>query len=218
MRVMKFGGTSVGDGARILQVADLVAGRRADPPLAVVSALGGVTDALVALSVAARDGERMEVERALGSFPRHLSAVEAMGLDEEAAALCRAEIGRELGRLGDGLTGISLLGECHPGRRTPSGGARSSSFLVTEALRKRGVAAVRIDPRELMITDANHAAAVPDEAEIRRRIAASSWCRNSRRADRRDGGLRRCRSGRLDDDARPGRLGLLGRALRRGAP
>ena len=174
MRVMKFGGTSVGDGARILQVADLIAGQ-AEPPLAVVSALGGVTDALVALSKAAREGERIEVESALGELAgRHRSAVDAMALDAEAAAVCRAEIGRELERLGDLSTGISLLGELSP--RTSdaiaAAGEILSSFLVTEALRKRGVPAVRVDPRELMITDGNHGTATPDEAEIARRMSA----------------------------------------------
>ena len=41
MLVMKFGGTSVGTGERIAGVAELVAGRLAEEPFVVVSAMGG---------------------------------------------------------------------------------------------------------------------------------------------------------------------------------
>ena len=55
MLVMKFGGTSVGCGERLAGVAELVAARLPEEPFVVVSAMGGVTDALHALSRAARE-------------------------------------------------------------------------------------------------------------------------------------------------------------------
>ena len=50
MIVAKFGGTSVGDAAAIERAAAIIAGRAARQPLVVVSALGGATNALIALA------------------------------------------------------------------------------------------------------------------------------------------------------------------------
>src|SRR5262245_41538904 len=50
--VMKFGGTSVADAAAIENVARIVSAERAAFPVVIVSALGGVTDALLAATPA----------------------------------------------------------------------------------------------------------------------------------------------------------------------
>ncbi len=173
MLVMKFGGSSVADGERILHVADLVGQHASDPALAVVSAMGGVTDALLALSKAAREGEQAAADRALAELSaRHQAAVDAMGLPAGPAATCREEISKELWRLGQLATGVALLGELSP--RTSdaiaAAGELLSATLLTEALRKRGTRAVKIDPRELMATDATYGAAAPDEAAISSRL------------------------------------------------
>lgn len=173
MLVMKFGGTSVADGERILHVADLVGQHASDPALAVVSALGGVTDALLALSKAAREGEQAAADRALSELSaRHQAAVDAMGLGAEGAAVCREEISKELGRLGQLATGVSLLGELSPriSDAIAAAGELLSATLLTEALRKRGTRAVKIDPRQLMATDATYGAAAPDEVAISSRL------------------------------------------------
>ena len=48
MRVLKFGGTSVGNADRMRGVAEIVARQASEGPiLAVISAVGGVTDALL---------------------------------------------------------------------------------------------------------------------------------------------------------------------------
>ena len=174
MLVMKFGGTSVADGGRILHVADLVGAHRSDPALAVVSALGGVTDSLLALSKAAREGEKPAANRALEEIgARHQAAVDAMGLTVDRAAACRDEIAKELWRLGQLSTGVALLGELSP--RTSdaiaAAGEILSATLVTEALLKRGVPAVKVDPRELMATDGAYGSAIPDEPGIASRLA-----------------------------------------------
>jgi aspartate kinase len=57
MIVIKFGGTSVGDAERVANAIDIVAERRHQQPIVVVSALSGVTDDLVAATNAARDGD-----------------------------------------------------------------------------------------------------------------------------------------------------------------
>lgn len=175
MNVLKFGGTSVGDGERIGRVADLVSERRAETLLVVVSALGGVTDLLLELSRAARGGDRTIAELALVRLgDRHRTALEALELSEDEAGECRDEINREVLRLGDLSTGVSLLGELTP-RTSDSIAATGeilSSALLAAALRKRGVELLRIDPRELVATDATFCAAAPLESEIARRVSA----------------------------------------------
>ncbi|TPW09471.1 MAG: aspartate kinase, partial [bacterium] len=77
MIVMKFGGTSVEDAAAIRRAARIVAGRRDRDPLVVVSAMAGMTNALVTASADARAGH---VETAIGALEmmlaRHRSAAD----------------------------------------------------------------------------------------------------------------------------------------------
>jgi aspartate kinase len=174
MLVMKFGGTSVGTGQRITGVAELVASRLGEEPFVVVSAMGRVTDALLDLSRAAREGDRAAAATALSTLgERHLAALDALALEPGAAAALREEIGRELGRL-DGLaTGVALLGELSA-RTTDSicaAGELLSAALTAAALGKTGVAVARVDPREWMATDATHGAATPDEAALAANVA-----------------------------------------------
>lgn len=174
MLVMKFGGTSVGGGERIAGVAELVAARLAEEPFVVVSAMGGVTDTLLALSRAARGGDREAASAALVTLgEKHHAAVEELGLDPAPAAALRAEIERELARLDDLATGVALLGELSA-RTTDAicaAGELLSAALVAAALERRRVAVERVDPREWMATDATFGAAVPDEAAVARRAA-----------------------------------------------
>jgi aspartate kinase len=169
MLVMKFGGTSVGTGERIAGVAELVASRLEEGPFVVVSAMGGVTDALLALSRAAREGDRTAAATAIATLgERHRAAVDALGLEDGAAGALREEISRELARLEGLATGVALLGELSA-RTTDAicaAGELLSTTLTAAALVKRGVAVARIDPREWMATDACHGAATPDEAVL----------------------------------------------------
>ena len=169
MLVMKFGGTSVGTGERIAGVAELIAARLGEGPFVVVSAMGGVTDALLALSRAAREGDREAASTALVTVgEKHHAAVEGLALEPAAAATLRQEIERELARLDALATGVALLGELSA-RTTDSicaAGELLSAALTSAALVKRGVAVARIDPREWMATDATHGAATPDETAL----------------------------------------------------
>src|SRR5215475_11218575 len=88
--VMKFGGSSVVDSAAIDRVCRIVANERAkdSAPVVVVSALGGVTDALLALADAARRGDASAIDAGLESLTeRHATQVHGLGLagDRELA-------------------------------------------------------------------------------------------------------------------------------------
>ena len=62
MRVVKFGGTSIQDAAAIRRAAGVVDGKRAEQPIVVVSALAGVTDALLAIAGEAAEGQRQAAD------------------------------------------------------------------------------------------------------------------------------------------------------------
>ena len=79
MIVMKFGGTSVENEAAISRVADIVRGRLNERPVVVVSALAGVTDALLAMSAAAASGSLHEALKLLRKIrQRHLAVLSAL--------------------------------------------------------------------------------------------------------------------------------------------
>jgi aspartate kinase len=173
--VLKFGGTSVGTAERIRDVARLVGTRGGDPCLVVVSAMGGVTDLLVELKISSSGRDRAAAEAGLEVLAAcHRVALDALALPNGDAKACADDFEMELRRARELSLGISLLEEVSP--RTSDAllslGELVSSRFVAAALRARGTQAVWIDPREILATDATHGAALADEAETARRVAA----------------------------------------------
>jgi len=156
MRVLKFGGTSVGTPERVRAVAAIVADAHgAGEPLAVVvSAFGGVTDAL--LEVARKAGARDEGFRTdLAAIERrHAGAAADLAADGDRDALLAevAGIHAELTRLADGMF---LLGETSARTldRFVGAGEDVSARCVAAALRRAGVPASAVDARTLVVTD-----------------------------------------------------------------
>jgi len=155
MRVYKFGGSSLADHQRIDTVAGIVAEAAADGPLAVVvSAMGGVTDDLIAAAEAAAGGEPDYQERILALDRRHREAAAAVAAASDSRQIERT-IDAIVDELANLLQGTALVRECS--RRTMDAvvccGERLSSALVAAALRARGVDAEACDARRLIVTD-----------------------------------------------------------------
>lgn len=70
MKVMKFGGTSVGKPERMHQVAELIT-KDAEPKIVVLSALSGTTNALVAISESIAGGDRDAAKRKIDELQAH---------------------------------------------------------------------------------------------------------------------------------------------------
>ena len=156
MLVMKFGGTSVGDAERIRAVVGLVAGRLADRPVVVVSALAGVTNALIERAHAALKG-RASLD---DLRDRHRKVLADLGLP---ADLVQAEMD-DLRSL---LKGIHLVGELTPRSLDciQSFGERFSARIVAAAFRAAGHAARACDAWDLgLVTDDRFGAATPLES------------------------------------------------------
>lgn len=161
MRVLKFGGSSLATPERVEAVVEIVAEAAGRGPVAVVvSAFGGVTDALTdAAGRASRhDASWQTVCSELAA--RHRRAAETLAPAAERAGL-DGEVARTLGELSDLLHGAWLVREASPRTRDRilSYGERLSAAIVAAALRRHGVAAVACDARRLIVTGPQFGAA-----------------------------------------------------------
>ena len=172
MVVMKFGGSSVATAAALARLCAIVSAERRDR-VVVVSALGGVTDALLAVAAwaAARDLEGAvagldEIRR------RHATMAEGLREDAGRQALLRdLDAGwRDVDAL---LRAASLLRACTPAASDAvvAHGELASSRLAAAALNDAGVAARWIDARHVIATDSRHQQASPLRAETAARLA-----------------------------------------------
>ncbi len=163
MIVMKFGGTSVEDVKAITRVAKIVQCRLKQKPVVVVSAMGGVTDCLVAMGRFAAAGD---LPQAMKQFrvvrQRHLSALGQLpkGSGQSRA---RNQITELFGSLQDLLRGVAALGELSPrsSDNLLSFGEMCSSVLVTAIFEANGLDSAHVDSRKCMITNDAHTKAVP---------------------------------------------------------
>ena len=169
MIVMKFGGSSVGDGARIRNVAKLVKEAKA-PRVVVVSAVGGVTDKLINIANKVVDVPTMVVEKEVDLFYRdmliqHRGALEDAVPDRKVLSELLQEIIFLLDQLKVALLGVGYLEDLSAKSLDyiMSFGERLSIVLVSGALRSIGVDAVPLTGFEAgLITDSNYGSAHPD--------------------------------------------------------
>ena len=167
MHIMKFGGSSVADAGRIHSVADIIISRNKTdgvPPVVVVSAMKGVTDALIAAAAAAESGDTSYKTALAGLRQKHHEAVKALITDNSIGTTLQTEMDFILDELGEILHGVELVRECS--LRTNdliSGfGERLSSLLVAAHITDRGVRAEAVDARKIIRTDDDHGRAAVD--------------------------------------------------------
>lgn len=157
MNVLKFGGSSVANPSRIKSVIDILIPYLQRERCAVVfSAFGGVTDTLITLSSLALEGKAEYKEQLLTIEHRHLDAVrELVTIQRQSSVI--ASVKYTINELEDVLHGVYLVKE-----RTPrtldyimSFGERLSAFIISEAIKERGIDAEFLDARKVVRTD-NH--------------------------------------------------------------
>ena len=166
MVVQKFGGTSVADPEaiqRLIQIVRDARSRDGRGPAVVVSAMSGVTDALLGVAAAAGGGR---VEDALTRLDqlreRHIAAARAL-----AARDAKGALGQQIDAQFDDLTALAralaVLREVSP--RTldvvAAAGELLSSRIIAAALTDAGVPAEWVDARRAIITTGDHTRAVP---------------------------------------------------------
>ena len=152
---MKFGGSSLADGAQLFRVAEIVKARREALPFVVCSAHKGITDALVN---AAREAARGDAS-ADAVVERQSAIARAVGLDLAALEPFFEDL-RSV------LKGISLVREASPRVLdfVQSFGERMSVRTVAHAFRQAGLDAEAFDAFDLgFVTDAEFGRARPIE-------------------------------------------------------
>ena len=172
MIVVKFGGTSVGDAASIARVAEIVAGRVKRRPVVVVSAMGGVTNQLLALAEQAAHGHLIGALRGVeGIRERHLTTAETLlgGTDSEGE-VC-AELSATIDELASLAEALSTLGHITPRSldTIAAMGEQLSAPLVVAAMARHGLPVELVDARQVMITDNDFTNARPDAEAIAER-------------------------------------------------
>jgi aspartokinase/homoserine dehydrogenase 1 len=166
VRILKFGGTSVGDAARIRRAAALVRLAADDSvPVVVVSAVGGVTNLLLEAASLAGRGDEGYSEPLAEIEARHRAILEEVSPPDERPELERRldEALRELHQL---ARGAQLLGECtlRTRDRMLAFGELLSAMLVAACLRSDGVPARDVDARTILRTDDRFGSARIDQA------------------------------------------------------
>jgi aspartate kinase len=166
MVVQKFGGTSVADPdavRRLIEIARAARVRDGRGPVVVVSALSGVTDAL--LSVAAEAGAA-QVDQALSHVDRlrarHLTMARALVADGQLAPLT-AHLYAQFDQLAAVVKALGVLREVSPGTLDviASMGELLSSQIVANALVNAGLPGEWVDARRAIVTTDDYTRAMP---------------------------------------------------------
>jgi aspartokinase/homoserine dehydrogenase 1 len=165
LRVMKFGGTSVGDASCIAKVVEIIRAASSESELViVVSAMAGVTNQLIEAASQAEKGNGHAVAEILTQLRwQHEAALKALIHSPEEQKHIAAKMD-ELFEEGDRLCkGTILLRELTLRARDAisSLGERLSVPLVAAALKENGVASEAIESTELVVTDSSHGSADP---------------------------------------------------------
>ncbi|MDF1666167.1 MAG: aspartate kinase [Planctomycetota bacterium] len=160
--VMKFGGTSVGDGPRIKSVADIVLSIKdsGEMPVVVSSAHSGITNMLFEAANRALKGDKQAAESVRA---RQKEIIASLDLDETL-------VDKELNKLEEMLHGVRMLGELSPRSldTVVSFGERMSTKVIAAHIRSRGRRAEAFAAYDVGLTTTRRfgqARPLPDAAE-----------------------------------------------------
>lgn len=164
MIVLKFGGTSVRDGAAINRAAEVVAARQDRGPVVVASAMAGVTDQLIdAAEVAGRHELPAALEIVETLRGRHAEAL-AETCDGEAQRCGAERLEHVFQDLTHTLDALALLEASGPRGvdAVIAQGELLSTTILAAALEGLDVPTRWVDARNIIVTDATFGRAVPD--------------------------------------------------------
>ena len=158
MKVMKFGGTSVGSVNSILSVKRIVEAVD-EPVIVVVSALGGITDKLINTSRMAAAGDASYENEFREIVYRHVEMIKEVIPAGEAQVALQRQIGELLNELKDIFQGIYLIKDLSQKTSDTivSYGERLSSIIVAQL-----TGAEWFDSRKFIKTEKKHSKHVLD--------------------------------------------------------
>jgi len=166
MLVMKFGGTSVGTAERMQGVLELArdAHRKKKKPVIVLSAMSGMTNALI-------DGAKKAVDRDLKGALKiaasindnHIQAIESLFAKSDLAMSLLQDVQQQMQELEILYKGVSYLGELTKRSLDAVSGMGEllSSKIFAAYARSQNVPVEWLDARQFLVTDANFGKANP---------------------------------------------------------
>ena len=136
MKVLKFGGTSVGSVNSILSVKKIVEAIE-EPVIVVVSALGGITDKLLATSTMASKGDLAYEKELSEIIARHLDVIEGVIEDKEVRMDVQKKVMALLDELSNIFKGVYLINDlsAKTSDTIVSYGERLSSLIVSNVIK-----------------------------------------------------------------------------------
>ena len=171
--VMKFGGTSVGDASCIRRAATIVKQHSggSDQVVVVVSALSKITDLILKVMNAARDGKNEEMQLGLSQLSaRHEQVLSELFAGAELDQVSK-ELRASIRRLSELSSAVLLLGSATPqvmDMALPLGEQMSARIFVA-CLNQMGRKAEFVDSSRVVITDEKFGDASPDMETTSRR-------------------------------------------------
>ena len=134
MKVLKFGGTSVGTIDSLRNVKNIV-DRLSEPAIVVVSALGGLTDRLIATAYMAAEGDDTFRTNISEMSKRHFDIIDAL-VPEDRSKYVTDQVGQLLSQLEQIYIGVSLIRDLPEKtlNQIVSFGERMSSIIVANIL------------------------------------------------------------------------------------
>ena len=165
MQVLKFGGSSVGNAKNINNVIAIVeqATKKNNNIIIILSALGGVTDALLEVATLASNTDISYKEKLHDIEHRHLTTVkELIPIDQQSSVLSMVK--KTFNNIEDTCNGVYLLKELSLRTKDSiiSNGELLSSQIFAGKLRSLDIESTWKDARELIITDSQFGSANVD--------------------------------------------------------
>ena len=159
MKVLKFGGSSVGSVHSILSVKKIVEAVE-EPVIVVVSALGGITDKLIHTSQMAANGDSAYEKEYRDIVNRHIEMVYTVIPAGEARIVLLDQVNELLSELKNIFQGIYLIRDLSPKTSATivSYGERLSSIIVANLIE----GAVWYDSRTFIKTEKKHSRHILD--------------------------------------------------------
>ncbi|MBK9528167.1 MAG: bifunctional aspartate kinase/homoserine dehydrogenase I [Acidobacteria bacterium] len=172
MKVLKFGGSSVGSAETIEKVIEIVRVASETESCAVVlSAMQGTTDDLIAAGRAAESGDDGYIEILSNISDRHLKAIHELFHDGQTLAITDF-VESTIKELSNLFEGVRLVRELSPKTldRILSFGEIVSTRMVSARMIESGIENEWKDSRLVIRTDSNHCFGAVDFAETNTRV------------------------------------------------
>ncbi len=169
--VHKFGGASLADSAAVRRAVAIIQNHRREPTIVVVSAMAGVTDALLGVAQQAGSGDQRALAALIGQLrTRHVEVARGLLPPGRGRAGMLSHIGEVFQELEALAAELQRLRELTP-RATDSvvsRGERLSARLLAAALEASGTKARYVDALDVVHTDEAFGHASPDFARTDR--------------------------------------------------